>query len=320
MVYTPIQKTPVKPDLITPPSPGKELLVLQDVSMTFMPPGGKPVPALEHISLNVAENEFLCLLGASGSGKSTILRILCGLLKPSLGTVMLDGKPLKGNNPYTAIVFQSFALLPWLTVEANVALGLDALKMPRETVKEKVKRAIDSVGLEGFEEAYPKELSGGMKQRVGIARALVVDPKILCMDEPFSALDALTAENLRSEVLNLYHAHEGAQLSSVVMVTHSIEEAVQMATRIIVLDTHPGRIKAEFVNPLPYPRNVRSQEYDELSSRIHALITNTVLPFIDEPKAAVAKIEIIPTVHIGEIQGLLKSLPRSHPDVWESPI
>ncbi len=288
---------------VVPPPPGKDLIELRDIGMTFVTPNGKPLPVLERVNITVAENEFLCILGASGSGKSTILRIMTGLLKPTIGTVSVDGKPLRGNNPYTAIVFQSFALLPWLTVEENIGLGLDALHAPREEVVEKAKRAIDQVGLEGFEEAYPKELSGGMKQRVGIARALVVEPRILCMDEPFSALDALTAENLRSEVLDLFHANAGT-LSSVVMVTHSIDEGVEMASRIIVLDAHPGRIKAEFANPMPYPRNPRSQEYIDLSNRIHALITNTVLPFSEETKA-VSKTEILPAANIEEILGLL---------------
>ncbi len=313
MALPPITRGPriPAPQAVTPLPPGKEMIELRDIGMTFVTPSGKPLPVLEHINLTVAENEFLCILGASGSGKSTILRILTGLLKPTIGTVSVDGKPLRGNNPYTAIVFQSFALLPWLTVEENIGLGLDALHAPRERVKERVKRAIDSVGLEGFEEAYPKELSGGMKQRVGIARALVVDPRILCMDEPFSALDALTAENLRSEVLDLFHSKDDdkaqgeSPVSSVVMVTHSIDEAVEMASRIIVLDAHPGRIKAEFLNPMPYPRDPRSQEYLDLSSRIHALITNTVLPFTEEPKA-VSKTEIIPAANIEEILGLLE--------------
>ncbi len=306
MSLTPISTRPIPrpaPALITPPPAGKDIIELSDIGMTFTTPSGKPLPVLERINLSVAANEFLCILGASGSGKSTILRILTGLLKPTIGTVTVDGKPLRGNNPYTAIVFQSFALLPWLTVDENIGLGLDALHAPREKVKERVKKAVDQVGLEGFEEAYPKELSGGMKQRVGIARALVVEPRILCMDEPFSALDALTAENLRSEVLDLYHSSEGT-LNSVVMVTHSIDEACEMASRIIVLDAHPGRIKAEFINPMPYPRNPRSQEYIDLSSRIHALITNAVLPFTEEPKA-VAKTEIIPAANIEEILGLL---------------
>ncbi len=295
---------------VVPPPPGKDLIELRDIGMTFTTPSGKPLPVLEHINMNVAENEFLCILGASGSGKSTILRIMTGLLKPTIGTVSVDGKPLRGDNPYTAIVFQSFALLPWLTVEENIGLGLDALHAPHEQIKAKAKHAIDQVGLEGFEEAYPKELSGGMKQRVGIARALVVEPRILCMDEPFSALDALTAENLRSEVLDLFHADAGspddptAAISSVVMVTHSIDEAVEMASRIIVLDAHPGRIKAEFANPMPYPRNPRSQEYIDLSSRIHSLITNAILPFTEEQKA-VSKTEILPAANIEEILGLL---------------
>ncbi len=305
MAITPLAARSVRvppPQVVSPP-PGKDLIEIRDIGMTFVTPSGKPLPVLEHINLNVAENEFLCILGASGSGKSTILRIMTGLLKPTIGTVTVDGRPLRGNNPYTAIVFQSFALLPWLTVEENIGLGLDALHAPHEQIVEKAKRAIDQVGLEGFEEAYPKELSGGMKQRVGIARALVVDPRILCMDEPFSALDALTAENLRSEVLDLFHANAGT-LSSVVMVTHSIDEAVELASRIIVLDAHPGRIKAEFANPLPYPRDPRSQEYVDLSSRIHALITNAVLPFTEEQKS-VSKTEILPAANIEEIFGLL---------------
>ena len=306
MSVTPMTQVRTAPPQSEVRQPGKELIEIHDISMTFLQPGGKSLPVLEHINVSVAENEFLCLLGPSGCGKSTILRIMTGLLKPSLGSVVVEGMPMKGFNPLTSMVFQSFALLPWLTVEQNIALGLEALKMPREEIKEKVKAAIDSVGLEGFEEAYPKELSGGMKQRVGIARALVVEPKVLCMDEPFSALDALTAENLRDEVLHLFHSHD-TTLRSVVMVTHLIDEAVQMASRIIVLDAHPGRIKAEFANALPYPRNTHSREFQELSDRIYSLITNTVLPFVEEPKTQ-QRIEIIPAVNIGELTGLLHIL------------
>ena len=299
---TAVEAMPVTPS-------GKELIELRDISMSFPQPGGKVLPVLEHINVTVSENEFLCLLGSSGCGKSTTLRILTGLLKPTEGSVFVGGNPMKGFNPLTSLVFQSFALLPWLSVEENVALGLEALKMPRDQVKEKVKNVIDSVGLEGFEEAYPKELSGGMKQRVGIARALVVEPKVLCLDEAFSALDALTAENLRDEVLHLFHSHD-TTLKGVIMVTHLIDEAVQMASRIIVLDAHPGRIKAEFANPLPYPRNPHSPEFQEISSRIYSLITNTVLPFVEEPKTGV-RAEIIPTVNIGEVIGLLTVLSKS---------
>jgi len=291
---------------LTVPQQGKDLIELRDISMTFEQPGSKPLPVLEHISVTIAENEFLCLLGQSGCGKSTILRILTGLLKPTKGNVLVNSEPMKGFNPLTSIVFQSFALLPWLTVEENVALGLEALKMPEDEVKEKVKRAIDKVGLDGFEEAYPKELSGGMKQRVGIARGLVVEPQVLCMDEAFSALDALTAENLRDEVLHLFHSHD-TSLKAVLMVTHSIDEAVQMASRIIVLDAHPGRIKAEFSNPLPYPRNSRTPEFQELSDKIYSLITNAVLPFVEEPKTQL-RIEIIPSVPTSELIGLLTVL------------
>ena len=291
-----------------------EIMGIRNVYKRFTQPGGKELSVLENISVSVTENEFLCFLGSSGCGKSTILRILTGLLEATSGEVIVQGKPLVGFNTLTSLVFQSFALLPWLSVEENIALGLEALKMPREEIKEKVKRVIDAVGLEGFEEAYPKELSGGMKQRVGIARALVVEPVVLCMDEPFSALDALTAENLRSEVLRLYHSHDG-NLKSVVMVTHLIDEAVEMANRIIVLDAHPGRIKAEIDNPLPYPRNPYSPEFRELSDKIYALITNAVLPYMDEPKPeqqlAVVKTEPIPLVNINEVMGLVKMLAHS---------
>ena len=220
---------------ISPPVTGKELVELREISMTFVAPNGKPLPVLERITLSVAENEFLCLLGASGCGKSTILRITTGLLKPTVGTVTVAGKLLRDFNPYTAIVFQSFALLPWLTVQENIALGLDALKMPRDAVREKVKRAIDAVGLEGFEEAYPKELSGGMKQRVGIARALVVEPKILCMDEPFSALDAAGAEWLLTLLGNLHDRGH-----TICFVTHEQPRIHRLAQR--VLELREGRV------------------------------------------------------------------------------
>src|SRR5438552_3942444 len=213
------------------------------VSHDFVLPNGKPLRVLEDISVAVAPNEVVALLGPSGSGKSTVLRILAGLIKPSHGEVLYHGQPLQGLNPGVAIVFQSFALYPWMTVTENVQAVLRAAAMSRTEVAERAERAIRLVGLAGFEEAYPRELSGGMKQRVGMARALAVNPEILFMDEPFSQVDALTAESLRAEVLDIWSGKE-RNLSSLLMVSHDIKEVVFMADRIIVLGgAHPAQVR-----------------------------------------------------------------------------
>ncbi len=179
------------------------LISVRSLSKSFTGPAGRPIPVLEDITLDVAEGEFVALLGRSGSGKSTLLRCIAGLIAPSDGEVLFRGQPLIGANRETTMVFQTFALLPWLTVQQNVELGLEARGVPPEQRSERALRAIDIVGLDGYESAYPKELSGGMRQRVGFARALVVEPAALLMDEPFSALDVLTSENLRGELLEL---------------------------------------------------------------------------------------------------------------------
>ena len=227
---------------------------------------------LEGIDLQVREGEIVALLGRSGSGKSTLLRCIAGLIPPTDGVVLYREQPFVGTNPGVGMVFQSFALLPWLTVQQNVELGLEARGMQPAERAERALRAIDLIGLDGFESAYPKELSGGMRQRVGFARALVIEPDVLLMDEPFSALDVLTAENLRTELLELWAAGD-FPTKAILIVTHNIEEAVLFADRIIVLGTNPGRIKAEIAIGLDRPRDRRAPEFEALLDRIYGIMT-----------------------------------------------
>lgn len=227
---------------------------------------------LDDISIDIEDGEFVALVGPSGSGKSTLLRIMSGLIMPSRGKVFYKGETLHDVNLESAMVFQSFALLPWLTVQENVELALEARSVSPEERKKKAEFYIEQVGLAGFEEAYPRELSGGMKQRVGLARALAVEPKVLCMDEPFSALDALTAANLREEVVRLW-SEETFPVDTVLMVTHLIEEAVAMASRVIVMSAHPGRIAGDIKIDLPYPRNKMDEQFNRYCDNLFALIT-----------------------------------------------
>ncbi|HVY62914.1 MAG TPA: ABC transporter ATP-binding protein, partial [Planctomycetota bacterium] len=210
--------------------PAASLSDVRGVWKTFAADGGRELTVLRDISLEIRKGEIVAVLGPSGCGKSTLLRIMTGLVKPSKGEVFCHGKRLAGLHPTAAIVFQSFALYPWLTVQENVRVGLSGKGLAGEESDKRVKRAIDLVGLEGFEEAFPKELSGGMKQRVGIARALVGQPELLCMDEPFSALDVLTAEALRSEVTRLWQRPDTG-LEAILLITHLIEEAVFLGDR-----------------------------------------------------------------------------------------
>src|SRR6202011_5819248 len=216
---------------------------LCNVTKTYAVAGGRELKVLDQIYLVIHEGELLALLGQSGSGKSTLLRCITGLAAPTTGRVLAYGKVLEGINPYASIVFQTFALYPWLTVQQNVEVGLMAKQLPRAEKEAAVNKAIDLIGLDNYHDAYPREISGGMRQRVGIARALVAEPKILCLDEAFSALDVLTAENLRNEVVALWQQQATSlksTLKSIFMVTHNIEEAVEMASRICILFPHPG--------------------------------------------------------------------------------
>src|SRR3984957_18960646 len=256
----------------SPRQAGAVIVQADSVSKAFTSPDGQALLVLDDISFTLAEGEIVALLGRSGSGKSTLLRCVAGLIAPSSGTVSYRGAPLMGANPGVAMVFQSFALLPWLTVQQNVELGLQAQGVGEAERRERALKAIDLIGLDGFEGAYPKELSGGMRQRVGFARALVVEPAALLMDEPFSALDVLTSENLRGELLELW---EGQRFptKTMIMVTHNIEEAVLLADRILVLGTNPGRIKSDMVNPLARPRRRRTPDFEGLVDQIYRMMT-----------------------------------------------
>jgi NitT/TauT family transport system ATP-binding protein len=265
---------------------------------------------LEDISLAVRPREVIALLGPSGCGKSTILRIVAGLIRPTRGEVLEHGRVLAGLNPGMAIVFQSFALYPWLTVRDNVRAVLGPLGIVGSAATERAEQAVRLVGLSGFENAYPRELSGGMKQRVGMARALAVDPEVLLMDEPFSQVDALTAESLRAEVLDIWGGH-ARRLSSILLVSHDIKEVAYMADRIVVLGANPGRVRKIVTNSLPRPRDYRSQALQSLVDQLHDLILHSELPDVPAPfgvAAAPPVFEPLPDVSPGEVVGLLEYL------------
>lgn len=284
------------------------LLELRNVHHVFTMDTGNKMKVLNDINLSLFEDEIVAILGPSGSGKSTTLRILAGLLKPTDGQVFVDGQPLTGSNPWVSMVFQNFGLLPWCTVFENIALGLEPFDLPEKEVKSRARRVIDLVGLEGFEEAYPKELSGGMKQRVGIARALVMERPVMCLDEPFTSLDVLTAESLRSEVMKLWIGKKTAT-KTMVLVTHNISEAALLAKRILVMGTNPGHIRVSIKNDLPYPRDEKSHGFKNLVDRIHDVITQAIIPDTPEwapPTLSSSAIETIPPAPVGEVIGLLE--------------
>ncbi|MGD0073955.1 MAG: ABC transporter ATP-binding protein [Candidatus Binataceae bacterium] len=246
------------------------LLELKEVSKSFAHAKGS-LRVLENISFAIEQGEFVALVGPSGCGKSTLLRIINGIMPPSSGQVLYQDRQVDGINLECALVFQSFALMPWLTVEANVELGLEARGMNPAERRKRAGVLIDKVGLDGFEEAYPRELSGGMKQRVGIARALAVEPKVLLMDEPFSALDALTAITLREELLDIWQAPD-SPVHTIVMVTHMIEEAIELADRVVVMSPNPGRVVSDLKIDLPRPRDKRTEAFNALTDKVFSLI------------------------------------------------
>jgi len=279
--------------------------------------GGPPPLVLDTVQLQINSGEFVAILGPSGSGKSTLLRILAGLLQPSSGQVLFKGVPQYGPNPHLAIVFQSFALFPWLTVLQNVDLGLQALDLSRTQRLKRALAAIDTIGLDGYEDAYPKELSGGMRQRVGFARALVVEPELLFMDEPFSALDVLTAANLRKELLGLWSTHS-IPTRAIVLVTHNIDEAVSMADRIFVLGSNPGHIRVELPGLPQAERSIQNEAHTALVDLIYRIMTSpneevsALLPTV-APRAqtgqlpkAPASPRLLPHASIGDITGLIE--------------
>lgn len=288
------------------------IIELKNVNKNFFLESGREFQALQDINLTLYKGEVLALLGPSGSGKSTCLRIMCGLQQASSGEVLSKAKPLVGVNSDVAMVFQSFALLPWENVYQNIWLSLETSGLSTSQKNEVVKKTIDIVGLEGFEEAYPRELSGGMKQRVGLARALSMQRPVLFLDEPFSALDVLTTETLRQEVLKIYSSKQ-TSIQSMLLVTHNIQEAVLMADRIMVLGTSPGHIKHEFKNSLSYPRNENSDDFKYLVNQIHQSITESYMPDVtsekkSQPQPQKPQIEILPPVSLIEVIGLLESI------------
>ncbi|HTT75081.1 MAG TPA: ABC transporter ATP-binding protein [Candidatus Binataceae bacterium] len=246
------------------------LLELKSVSKSFPLAKGR-LEVLKAMTFTVDEGQLVAIVGPSGCGKSTMLRIINGLIPPTTGQVLYQGRQVDGINLECALVFQSFALMPWLTVKANIELGLEARGLPPASREKRASVYIDKVGLDGFEEAYPRELSGGMKQRVGLARALAVEPRLLLMDEPFSALDALTAITLREELLDIWQSPD-MPVHTIVIVTHIIEEAVELADRILVLAPNPGRLLADLKVDLPRPRDRRREGFNVLTDQVFRLI------------------------------------------------
>ncbi|MBI3407889.1 MAG: nitrate/sulfonate/bicarbonate ABC transporter ATP-binding protein [Planctomycetes bacterium] len=303
--------------------PATALCEMRGISHEFVQPNGKPLRVLEEINLAILPEEIVALLGPSGCGKSTVLRILAGLIAPTSGEVLYHDETLHGLNPGIAIVFQSFALFPWMTVTENVRMALRAAGKPltpnpsplrgegsfSQEVVRRAAHAIRLVGLSGFEDAYPRELSGGMKQRVGMARALSVDPEILLLDEPFSQVDALTAESLRAEVIDIWSSGE-RNPSSILMVSHDIKEVAFMADRIVILSANPGRLQIIVANPLPRPRDYRSPDFLRLVDQLHDLITGHALPDVAAPAPTMgpAPLEALPEAFPSQIVGLLEYL------------
>src|SRR6202030_3921259 len=264
------------------------------IRQAFPKPDGSQLLGLDDLNLELAEGQIVGLLGRSGSGKSTLLRLIAGLARPTGGTITYLGQPVLAPAPGIAMVFQSFALFPWLTVFENVQIGLEALRLPASEIRRRALAAIDLIGLDGFESAYPRELSGGMRQRVGFARALVVHPNVLLMDEPFSALDVLTAETLRNDFLDLWGEGQ-LPIKSVLLVTHNIEEAVEMCDRLLIFSTHPGRVVSEITIDLPHPRHA-------LDPRFRALVERVYVEMTSKPRGeqrAGSKAERFPGIGIG---------------------
>lgn len=285
------------------------IIAIDNLRKSFKKASAQDLLVLEDVNFKLQEGEIVALLGKSGSGKSTLLRIIAGLVAPSSGTVTYRGNPVTRPVAGIAMVFQSFALMPWLNVLENVELGLEAQGVGREERRHRAIEAIDIIGLDGFESAFPKELSGGMRQRVGFARALVINPDVLLMDEPFSALDVLTAENLKSDLLELWKEKK-TNTNGILLVTHNIEEAATLADRIVIFGNDPGYIRAELPVTLPQPRDPETPEFRALVDKIYTLMTTGPK---EKAKRAQRERQIglgyrLPDVEPSELSGLIETM------------
>ncbi len=280
------------------------IVELKNINVTFPISRNESLNVLKNINFTVEEGKIISILGPSGCGKSTLLRVITGLLKPSSGEVYYRGKKQETVNNKMAMVFQNFALFPWKTVWDNIAVGI---RDPNtENADDMIKKVIDMVGLEGFEDVYPKSLSGGMRQRVGIARALVSSPEVLCMDEPFSALDVLTAENLREELMDLWLSKK-TSLVDIILVTHNIIEAVYMSDEIVIMSPNPGSVQLVYKNTLSYPRDQNSPLFLKTVEAIRNYLTRNIIPDIPELKIH-EQLLPIPNATVSEVIGLLEVL------------
>ncbi|PIZ04669.1 MAG: nitrate ABC transporter ATP-binding protein [Gammaproteobacteria bacterium CG_4_10_14_0_8_um_filter_38_16] len=286
------------------------IMSVRNVKKSFKKKGAGELLVLDHVDFEVKENEIIAILGKSGSGKSTLLRILAGLVNATTGDVYFRDQKIHEPVDGLTMVFQHFALLPWLTVLENVELGLEAKGVSKVERRERALKAIDIVGLDGFESAYPKELSGGMSQRVGFARALVVDPEVLLMDEPFSALDVLTADNLRNDLIDIWQSGK-TNIKSVILVTHNIEEAVKLADRIFVFANNPGYIRQVLPVTMLHPRNEQDATFREIVDEVYSLMTTPVGTHIPEKTTKFKTIDAayrLPNVGVSKLTGFIETL------------
>ena len=299
----------------------EHLLELKRVKQVYGT-GPRAFTAVEDVSFSVDEGEFVALLGPSGCGKSTLLRIIAGLQRPTSGTVLYRGRPLTGVNPHASIVFQTFALFPWLTVQENVEVALQAKGVPAKLRAARALDLLDRVGLDGFETAYPRELSAGMRQKVGFARAMAMEPELLCLDEPFSALDVLSADALRGELLELWLSGN-IPTRALLLVTHDIEEAVFMAGRVILMEKNPGRILTDIQVPLAHPRSKKDPRFLEIVDRIYAILAGQTQPEHLELGTAPGEpgtTRALPHITINDLTGLLeylRELPHNRADLYK---
>ena len=283
------------------------LLEVRNVRRTFPRGSGEDLLVLDDVNMTLKEGEIVGLLGRSGSGKSTLLRLIAGLARPQGGSLTYMGAPIEGPAQGVAMVFQGFALFPWMTVLENVELGLEALGLPQAEIRSRALAAIDLIGLDGYESAYPRELSGGMRQRVGFARAVVVHPNILLMDEPFSALDVLTAENLRTDLIELW-GNGKLPIKGIMLVTHNIEEAVLMCDRVLLFSSNPARVSAEVVIDLPQPRDRTSPQFEDYVDRIYVEMTAKRIERMRQAQSDTGTNMELAHVSPNQISGLIEAL------------